>query len=84
MTPDVFNQELVTQAREKYTSHYQEEIELNSKFYRYVVNYKAAYDGKNTVRDQTRSSNLDTESFRHRVVSVFSSGTVISRKCKIA
>ncbi len=49
---DIFNQEVVTAAREKYTKLYGEEVELNMKFNKFVQNYKAAYEGRNTRKDQ--------------------------------
>ena len=49
---DVFHHEVVSQAREEYNSHYKDEIKLNMDFNQYVVNYKAAYEGRNTVKDQ--------------------------------
>ncbi len=51
-TKYIFHQEVVTAAREKYTKLYEEEVELNMKFNKFVQNYKAAYEGRNTRRDQ--------------------------------
>ena len=49
---DVFNQEVITVAREKYNRLYEKEIQLNKKFHKFVQNYKAAYEGRNTRRHQ--------------------------------
>lgn len=49
---DVFERELLTQARENYEATYEAEIKLNKDFNHFVVNYKAAYEGMNTRREQ--------------------------------
>ena len=54
---DVFNQELVTEAREDYNQVYEEEIELNEAFNQFVLNYKAAYEGRNTRKAQVIAMN---------------------------
>ena len=51
-TRDVFNTEVVSQAREQYYEQYEQEVELNATFNRFVANYKAAYEGRNIRRDQ--------------------------------
>ena len=51
-SPEAFNQELVTEARENYELTYEGETEFNSRFRQFVINYKAAYEGENTRRAQ--------------------------------
>lgn len=51
-TDDVFHQEIVTAARENYIKLYEEEVQLNIKFNTFVKNYRAAYEGKNTRKNQ--------------------------------
>lgn len=48
----VVHQEVVSQAREDYCNLYEDEIELNKKFNKFVSNYKAAYEGRNTRKEQ--------------------------------
>ena len=43
---------MITEARENYQTLYQEEEELNDTFRQFVLNYKAAYEGRNTRNDQ--------------------------------
>lgn len=49
---DVFTQEVVSLAREEYQALYHDEVELNETFDQFVWNYKAAYEGRNTRKDQ--------------------------------
>lgn len=49
---NVFKQEVVSKAREMYHELYSEEVQLNERFRTFVVNYKAAYEGRNTRKDQ--------------------------------
>lgn len=58
---DVFSQEVVSKAREEYNALYREELQLNSTFNHFVVNYKAAYEGKNTKREQIAHSTLSLQ-----------------------
>ena len=51
-TEGVFHQEIVTAARDKYNKLYEGELDLNKKFNQYVLNYKAAYEGRNTRKNQ--------------------------------
>ena len=46
------HQEVVSQAREIYNEEYEEEIQLNEEFNQFVTNYKAAYEGENTRKEQ--------------------------------
>ena len=46
------SQKVLTQAREDYEELYETEIKLNKDFNRFVLNYKAAYEGRNTRREQ--------------------------------
>lgn len=55
---DVFHEEVVSHARQKYSQIYEQEIELNEVFNTFVRNYKAAYEGRNTRRDQIIDSSL--------------------------
>lgn len=48
----VFQQEVVSQAREDYCNLYEHESKLNKKFNKFVLNYKAAYEGRNTRKEQ--------------------------------
>lgn len=48
----VFQQEIVSEAREKYQARYEGERELNETFSQFVFNYRAAFEGRNTMRDQ--------------------------------
>lgn len=52
MTGDVFSQKVVSLARHKYHEYYNAEVELNDTFNTFVLNYKAAYEGRNTRKDQ--------------------------------
>ena len=52
----IFEEELISEARERYNEIYKEEIELNSNFRRFVRNYKAAFEGRNTRRAQILDS----------------------------
>ncbi len=54
----IFHQELLSERREKYNKTYSKEVELNSNFRRFVLNYKAAHEGKNTRRDQVQIQGL--------------------------
>ena len=67
-TKDAFHQQIVTAAREKYTELYWEEVELNVTFNMFVQNYKAAYEGRNTRRDQLIDANISKKSLsdKHR------------------
>lgn len=56
---DVFQFELVSLARERYCHHYHEEIELNATFKKFVHNYKATCEGRNTPRGQIIDSTVD-------------------------
>ena len=47
-----FQQELVSEAREKYEALYEEERDLNEAFGEFVRNYKAACEGRNTRAEQ--------------------------------
>ena len=49
---DIFHQEVVSQVRETYNEEYEEEIQLNEEFNQFVTNYKAAYEGENTRKEQ--------------------------------
>lgn len=49
---DILEQDVVSLAREKYEQLYQEEMEINATFNQFVRNYKTAYEGENTRRDQ--------------------------------
>ena len=51
-TKTVFEQEVVSQAREDYCNLYEDEIKLNKDFNKFVLNYKAAYEGSNTTKEQ--------------------------------
>ena len=51
-TKTVLQHEVVTQAREDYRNVYENEIKLNKDFNKFVLNYKAAYEGKNTRKEQ--------------------------------
>lgn len=42
----------MTEARENYDKTYAEELDLNARFKKFVSNYKAAHEGKNTKRAQ--------------------------------
>ena len=57
---EIFNQELVSNKREKYNTIFSKEVELNSNFRRFVLNYKAAHEGKNTRRDQVQVQGILT------------------------
>lgn len=48
----VFHQEVVSRAREAYDMDYKDEMRLNEKFNQFVTNYKAAYEGENTRKEQ--------------------------------
>ena len=52
MHGDVFNQRVISLARVKYYDYYHVEVELNATFNTFVLNYKAAYEGRNTRKDQ--------------------------------
>ncbi len=54
----IFHQELVSETREKYNETYSKEVELNSNFQHFVLNYKAAHEGKNTRREQVPAQGL--------------------------
>lgn len=49
---DVFQTEVVSLARENYKKDYDEEMRLNNGFNVFVLNYKSAYEGRNTRQDQ--------------------------------
>ena len=51
-TKTVFQHEVVTQAREDYWNVYEDEIKLNKDFNKFVLNYKVAYEGRNTTKEQ--------------------------------
>ena len=45
---------------------YEEEEQLNVKFHEFVRNYKAAFEGRNTMRDQIIDASKKTLSDTHR------------------
>lgn len=49
---NIFQQQVVSKAREEYQALYRDEIELNETFDQFVHNFKAAYEGRNTRKDQ--------------------------------
>lgn len=49
---DAFPGEVATQAREDYNQYYEDEIKLNKEFGQFVQNYKAAYEGRNSRKEQ--------------------------------
>ena len=49
---DIFQEKLTTAARKLYIHRYSTEVELNFNFKKFVHNYQAAFDGKNTKRHQ--------------------------------
>lgn len=64
-TDDVFHGEVITEAREKYTRQYKEEVELNAEFSQFVKNYKTAYEGRNTRKNQIIDGSI-AKNDRHR------------------
>ena len=52
MEGDVFSQRVISLARKEYNDYYHVEVELNATFKKFVLNYKAAYEGRNTRKDQ--------------------------------
>ncbi len=46
------HREITSQAWEEYYQLYKDEIELNKVFNQFVLNYKAAYEGRNTRKEQ--------------------------------
>ena len=59
----IFDQELISESRQRYNETYSGEIELNLTFHNFVLNYKAAYEGKNTRKTQ---ANVKTASANER------------------
>lgn len=55
---DVLQQKVISEARENYQALYQEERELNETFSQFVHNYKAAYEGMNTRKEQIIDSEI--------------------------
>ena len=51
--PEVFQ---ISTAKETYNATYREEIELNAKFRKYILNYKAIVEGENTIKAQVMHS----------------------------
>lgn len=45
---------------ERYKAEYREEMRLNEDFNRFVANFRLAYEGPNTARDQIPGAKYDT------------------------
>ena len=53
-TEEVYQQEVISEAREGYQALYAEEEGINATFRRFVLNYKAAHEGRNTRKHQLK------------------------------
>lgn len=65
-TKSVVQQEVVSKAREHYCEVYKDEIKLNKKFNQFVLNYKAAYEGGNTRKEQVVGTTIEKKNLAEK------------------
>ena len=69
----VFQHEVISQAREDYNSLYEDETKLNQDFNQFVLNYKAAYEGKNTRKEQVITTTISKKQLAEKGMNIFHS-----------